>query len=190
MMGQPDCLPVWSRTSYPPGRVFTDKQAVTRTPHIFLACWGVLDGLQGNAWREAQFNTRHNATTKWKRRAAVLNWMTVESLLEPTGWKKHCHILPSVLYMPSKRSFVDKCCVELFKNQTSNKMQQLEAKQTPPTAHCFESAVMEYHDTMSIRDTANTSQRKWHFPPGRLWWKRYSLSPLPPPTAPSNLLVT
>lgn len=34
---------VWSRTSYPPGRVFTDEQAVTGTPHIFLPCWGVLD---------------------------------------------------------------------------------------------------------------------------------------------------
>lgn len=62
MMRQPYCLPVWSRTSYPPGRVFADKQAVTRTPHIFLPCRGVLDGLQGNI--EAQFNTWHSATTK------------------------------------------------------------------------------------------------------------------------------
>lgn len=53
-------LPVWSRTSYPPGRVFTDKQAVTRTPHIFLSCWGVLDGLEGNISKSAQFNTELN----------------------------------------------------------------------------------------------------------------------------------
>lgn len=39
-----DASAVWSRTSYPPGRVFTDEQAVTGTPHIFLPCWGVLDG--------------------------------------------------------------------------------------------------------------------------------------------------
>lgn len=35
---------VWSRTSYPPGRVFTDEQAVTGTSHVFLPCRGVLDG--------------------------------------------------------------------------------------------------------------------------------------------------
>lgn len=38
-------LPVWSRTSYPPGRVLADEQAVAGTPHILLSCWGVLDGL-------------------------------------------------------------------------------------------------------------------------------------------------
>lgn len=39
-----DASAVWSGTSYPPGRVFTDEQAVTGTPHILLPCWGVLDG--------------------------------------------------------------------------------------------------------------------------------------------------
>ena len=57
-------LPVWPRTSYPPGRVFTDEQAVAGTPNILLSCGGVLDGLGENKQYKTQLPGNQKPDTK------------------------------------------------------------------------------------------------------------------------------